>query len=90
MSTTLQKHRNPEAVSRDKIINAREFIHEESGWIGIQAELAQTYSWMGDDAGLEYALRSLIGRVNAVRMTFKELVAEKEKLAAAKKPGVVE
>ncbi|GEO18748.1 hypothetical protein [Microvirga aerophila] len=56
----------------------REFIHETLAMAQIQAQLGTTYAALGDDAGLEYAMRRLVAYMRAAVDTFKDLKAQKE------------
>lgn len=58
--------------------SCREFIHEMLVGARIQADLGMTYAALGDDAGLEYALRRFLAYTRAAAATFKDLKAIKE------------
>jgi hypothetical protein len=58
-------HGTPEAY--------REFIHEMLVLAQLQAELAATYAAIGDDVGLEYALKCLVAYLRAATTVFKDL-----------------
>jgi hypothetical protein len=60
--------------AREQAALLREFIHENAGFVRIQADLAQTYAELGDDAGLRYALRKLVAHVKAATSSFNDLV----------------
>lgn len=62
-------HGTPEAF--------REFIAECLGMARIQAELGGTYAAIGDDAGLEYAVRRLVAYTRAALGTLNDLRADK-------------
>jgi hypothetical protein len=56
----------------------REFIEETLGMARIQAELGVTYASIGDDAGLEYAVRRLVAYTRAALGTLNDLRTTKE------------
>lgn len=56
----------------------RQFIHEMLVGAQIHAGLGMTYAALGDDAGLEYALRHFLAYTRAAAATFKDLKAIKE------------
>ncbi len=56
----------------------REFIGETLDMARIQAELGVTYASIGDDAGLEYALRRLVAYTRAALGTLNDLRTTKE------------
>jgi hypothetical protein len=56
----------------------REFIGEMLAMARIQAELGVTYASIGDDAGLEYALRRLVAYTRAALGTLNDLRTTKE------------
>ncbi|MFC4170487.1 hypothetical protein ACFOYU_00170 [Microvirga sp. GCM10011540] len=56
----------------------REFISETLDMARIQAELGVTYASIGDDAGLEYALRRLVAYTRAALGTLNDLRSNKE------------
>lgn len=62
-------HGTPEAY--------REFIHEALFGAEIQAQLGTTYAAIGDDAGLEYALRRLVAYTRAAFTVLADLKAMK-------------
>ena len=62
-------HGTPEAY--------REFIAETLCMVRIQAELGETYAGIGDDAGLEYAMRRLVAYTRAALGTLADLKTEK-------------
>jgi len=51
----------------------REFIAENAGLARIQAELAETFAAIGDDTGLEYAVRRLLAYTRQVVGTLADL-----------------
>jgi hypothetical protein len=55
----------------------RQFIAENTDMARIQAELATTYASIGDDVGLEYAIRRLVAYTRAAVSTLPDLRAEK-------------
>jgi hypothetical protein len=57
---------------------ARDFLTEALGMVKIQAELAQTYSIIGDRAGLRYATRNLVSYVKVAVATVREVTDETE------------
>jgi hypothetical protein len=63
-------HGTPEAY--------REFIREMLTLAQLQADLAATYAAIGDDVGLEYALRRLVAYTRAAATVFKDLKGMKE------------
>ncbi len=56
----------------------REFIEETLSMARIQAELGVTYASIGDDAGLEYAVRRLVAYTRAALGTLNDLRTTKE------------
>lgn len=56
----------------------REFIEETLAMARIQAELGVTYASIGDDAGLEYAVRRLVAYTRAALGTLNDLRVTKE------------
>lgn len=66
-------HGSPEAY--------REFIGEMLAMASIQAQLGETYASIGDDAGLEYAIRRLVAYVRASRDTLLDLKEMKKNSA---------
>lgn len=66
-------HGTPEAF--------REFIAENLALAQIQAGLGATYAAIGDDTGLEYALRRLVGYTRAALGTMGDLRAEQSREA---------
>lgn len=56
----------------------REFIEETLAMARIQADLGVTYASIGDDAGLEYALRRLVAYTRAALATLNDLRTTKE------------
>ncbi len=57
----------------------REFIAESLSMARIQAELGATYAEIGDDAGLEYAIRRMVAYTRAALGTLKDLKTEKHR-----------
>lgn len=51
----------------------RYYIHEMAGLAAIQAELVMKYAELGDDAGLEYALRKWVAYTRAALATVGDL-----------------
>ncbi len=51
----------------------REYIAENIGLASIQADLVLTYAALGDDKGLEYALRCFTSYTKAALATFSDL-----------------
>jgi hypothetical protein len=51
----------------------REFIHEMAGLAALQAKLAMTYAELGDDAGLEYAIRHWMAYTRSAIATMANL-----------------
>jgi hypothetical protein len=58
----------------------REFIEESLAMARIQAELGATYASIGDDAGLEYAVRRLVAYTRAALGTLNDLRTNKEQV----------
>jgi hypothetical protein len=58
----------------------REFIHENAGFLRLYAENAQNYCELGDDLGLDYAVRKLVAYIRAIAETVKDLRVERERL----------
>lgn len=58
----------------------REFIEETLSMARIQAELGVTYASIGDDAGLEYAVRRLVAYTRVALGTLNDLRTTKEQL----------
>ena len=56
----------------------REFIHEMAGLAAVQASLAMQYAEIGDDAGLEYAMRRWVAYTRAAVGTLKDLKTNKQ------------
>lgn len=55
----------------------REFLAETLVFAQIQADLGSTYAAIGDDAGLEYALRRLVAYTRAAVAVLSDLKAMK-------------
>ena len=73
----------------------REFIAHALGRAEILANLGQTYAEIGDDAGLDYSIRSLAAYIQTAVSTLADLKALKAKQAArgrtnSDKPPVTE
>jgi hypothetical protein len=51
----------------------REFIHEMLTLAQVQADLAATYAAIGDDVGLEYALKRLAAYLRAATASFQDM-----------------
>jgi hypothetical protein len=51
----------------------REFIAENAAMLGIQATLAAQYAAIGDDTGLEYAVRRLLAYTRQIVGTLADL-----------------
>jgi hypothetical protein len=64
------------------VAELRAFIGETIGLAAIQAGLAETYAALGDDAGLEYAMRRFAAYSNAAFATLVDLKAANIKGAA--------
>ena len=60
----------------------REFLALTLGGAHIHANLGQTYAEIGDDAGLDYSIRSLVACTRAAVDTLADLKAMKAKQAA--------
>ena len=75
MSVLLQTdhvaHGTPEAL--------REFIGEHLLLAALQADLGATYASIGDDAGLEYAVRRLVAYTRAAIGTLADLKEERNR-----------
>jgi hypothetical protein len=56
----------------------REFIGETLAMARTQADLGATYASIGDDAGLEYAVRRLVAYTRAALGTLNDLRTTKE------------
>jgi hypothetical protein len=61
----------------------REFIAENIGMASIQADLVLTYAAIGDDRGLEYALRRFASYTKAALATFSDLKSDTKERGAA-------
>lgn len=61
--------------ARSPLADLREFVHENLALAGVQAELGRTYAELGDDHGLEYALRRFAAHAKAALATFADLKA---------------
>ena len=57
----------------------REFIAESLSMVVIQAQLGGTYAGIGDDTGLEYAVRKMVAYTRAVLGTLADLQEAKRK-----------
>jgi hypothetical protein len=55
----------------------REAIHEMAGMVSLQAKLAMTYAELGDDTGLEYAIRHWVAYTRSALATMADLKAMK-------------
>jgi hypothetical protein len=64
-------------VSHGTLEAYREFIAETLCMVRIQAGLGETYAGIGDDAGLEYAMRRLVAYTRAALGTLADLKTEK-------------
>jgi len=69
---------NSESIAHGTPEMYREHIHEMLEMAQIQAELGTTYAAIGDDTGLEYALRRLKAYMRAAIGSFVDLRAMKE------------
>jgi hypothetical protein len=56
----------------------REFIAETLSMARIQAELGATYAAIGDDVGLEYAMRRMVAYTRAALRTLTDLKTDKQ------------
>ena len=57
------------------IAELRAFIGETMALVAVHADLAETYATLGDDKGLEYALRCLVASSKAALETLADLKA---------------
>jgi hypothetical protein len=64
-------HGTPEAL--------REFIGEHLSLAALQADLGATYAAIGDDVGLEYAIRRLAAYLRAAIGTLADLKEDKNR-----------
>lgn len=71
----------PDPVS--STFDAEAFIHEQLGFIGLHAGMAQSYLEAGDAAGFNYSMASMTARVRAV----VSLMNPDHKTVAAKEMG---
>jgi hypothetical protein len=55
----------------------RACIHEMAGLAALQAEMAMRYAELGDDRGLEYAIRKWVGYTSAALNSLGDLKALK-------------
>jgi len=69
---------DPNTVSQGAPDAYREYLLEALWFVQIQAELGSTYAAIGDDAGLEYAVRRLVAYIQAVIAVLSDLKAMKE------------
>lgn len=53
----------------------RELIYNSLAMAAIRAQLGTTYAEIGDDAGLHYVIRNLVGYARTAVGTFKDLKA---------------
>jgi hypothetical protein len=67
-----------EYISHGTPAALREFIAEAASMAQVQAHRIQTFSDIGDDAGLEYAVRRLIAYTRAAAGTLCDLKAMKQ------------
>lgn len=63
----------PEPISHGTPAVYREHIHEMAGLAALQAELVMRYAELGDDTGLEYAVRKWTAYTRAALDTLKDL-----------------
>ena len=68
---------DPNTVSHGTPDAYREYIHEALWFAQIQADLGFTYAAIGDDAGLEYAVRRLVAYTRAAVAVLSDLKAMK-------------
>ena len=68
---------NSDQISHGTPDAFRENIHEMAGMAAIQAELAMKYAELGDDTGLEYAIRRWVGYTRSALATMADLKALK-------------
>jgi hypothetical protein len=73
---------SPSPASMSSRAELREFIAEHLALARIQAELGITYAEIGDDVGLDYALRRHAAYMRAVIETFRDLQAGKQRKEA--------
>jgi hypothetical protein len=66
---------NPDQISHGTPDAFRESIHEMAGMAGLQAELAMRYAELGDDTGLEYAIRRWVAYTRSAIATMADLKA---------------
>ncbi len=62
------------AVDKERAAMLREFIHERLGFIRLQANIAQQFLELGDDAGLGYATKRLVSEFKFAVSAEEELV----------------
>jgi len=55
----------------------RELIAENAWYAAVQADLAQTHAAIGDDVGLEYAVRRLVAYTRQIAGTLADLKQHK-------------
>ncbi len=55
----------------------REAIHDYAGTAAAHCSLIQTYAEIGDDTGLEYAIRRFLTYARAIAGTFKDMTQDK-------------
>ena len=67
---------------RGSVAELRAFVGETIGLAAVHAGLAETYASLGDDKGLEYALRCFAASCKAAFATFADLKAANIKGAA--------
>jgi hypothetical protein len=68
---------NSDQISHGTPDMCREVIHEVAGMASLQAELAMRYAELGDDTGLEYAVRRWTAYTRSAIATMADLKAMK-------------
>jgi hypothetical protein len=68
---------NSDQISHGTPDAFRENIHEMAGMAALQAELVMRYAQLGDDAGLEYAIRRWVAYTRSAIATMADLKAMK-------------
>ncbi|HEV7910369.1 MAG TPA: hypothetical protein VGP28_04620 [Methylocella sp.] len=73
---------NSRAVREAKRLLKLEFLHECAGGIAVHAALVQTFSQIGDTAGVCYAMRQLFAHAKAAHPIYLELRDETREAAS--------